>query len=72
MYDIAKSGINHYVPVFGYYFRKFFRGGKHLVHIYFGFSAHFSFPNTDTHFGENSHMVHFILIHTFGSSDNSL
>ena len=45
---------------------------KHLVHIYFGFSAHFSFPNTDTHFGENSHIVHFILIHTFGSPDNSL
>lgn len=45
---------------------------KHLVHIYFGFSAHFSFPNTDMHIGENSHIVHFILIHTFGSPDNSL
>ena len=43
---------------------------KHLVHIYFGFSAHFSSPNTDMHFGENSHIVHFILIHTFGSPDN--
>jgi hypothetical protein len=32
---------------------------KHLVHIYFGFSAHFSFPNTDMHIGENSHIVHF-------------
>jgi hypothetical protein len=28
MYDIAKSGINHYVPVFGYYFRKKFTGGN--------------------------------------------
>jgi hypothetical protein len=28
MYDIAKSGINHYVPVFGYYFWKKFTGGN--------------------------------------------
>ncbi len=28
MYDIAKSGINNYVSVFGYYFRTKFTGGN--------------------------------------------
>jgi hypothetical protein len=28
MYDIAKSGINNHVSVFGYYFRTKFTGGN--------------------------------------------